>query len=108
MAEKIDPQKPRREAVDPASAGSGGFCWCDMCGYVATLTDRMVDEWDHDHDDPQAAYHMCDLCEEQGMDSILQHGRHLPEHIIEDDPMREHSQNDQVSQNRGAKGVASE
>jgi len=96
MAEEKDTQKPDSEAVDSASAGSGGFCWCDMCGYVATLTGRMVDEWDHDHDDPQAAYHMCDLCEEQGMDSILQHGRHLPEHIIEDDPMREHSQNDQA------------
>lgn len=96
MAEENETQKPSREAVDPASAGSGGFCWCDMCGYVATLTEPMLKEWDEDDADPQACYRICQLCEDSGTDSHLRHGRELPDHIAEDDPLPEYSQNDKA------------
>lgn len=94
------PETPAKEQgyspLDAASC-SGGFCWCDMCGYNATLTARMLEEWDRDHEDPQAAYHRCPDCHEMDMDSILKHGPHLPDHIAEDDPMLEHGQNDERS-----------
>lgn len=71
----------------------GGFCWCDMCGYVATLTEPMLKEWDEDDADSQACYRICQLCEDSGMDSHLRHGREMPDHIAEDDPMPAYSQN---------------
>lgn len=78
-------------------AGSGGFAWCDMCGYTAALTEPMLKEWDEDDTDPQACYRICQLCEAADIDSHLRHGRELPDHIAEDDPMPEYSQNDEMT-----------
>lgn len=65
---------------------SGGYIWCDMCGYNATLTEEQVCFLKHSHDV------WCDDCSEEEMNSILCWGRDLPDHIIPDEPMKAHKE----------------
>jgi hypothetical protein len=52
------------------------YCWCDMCGYTATIKQEHAAKIEEQAD--------CPLCKREGMFSILEIGDEIPEYIAED------------------------
>lgn len=72
----------------PFARTTGGYIWCDMCGYNATLTEIQFRLLANGHDT------WCKDCADEQMDSILCFDRELPDHVIPDEPMPAHQQPD--------------
>lgn len=52
-------------------------CWCDMCGYTASMTDEQAKDEDV----------KCPSCDEVEEFTLLCIGDEFPEHIAEDEPL---------------------
>jgi hypothetical protein len=62
-----------------SEGGEMKYCWCDMCGYNATVEPKDVATIEEQAN--------CPLCDSENMFSILEIGPEIPEHVAEDDPM---------------------
>lgn len=80
-----DPE-PEEHEVDTRGRRIGGYVWCDMCGYNATLTKGQIYLLGAGHDT------WCKDCAGHKMDSMLHWGLDLPDHISPDEPMPAHTQ----------------
>lgn len=63
---------------------SGGICWCEMCGYTATLTPAQRAKFKET--EAKRGLTWCPLCDEVGAETALCHDDELPEHMAPDDP----------------------
>lgn len=65
---------------------TGGYVWCDSCGYNATLTEEQFRMLANGHDT------WCKHCAAEATDSMLSFDRDFPDHVIPDEPMKAHEQ----------------